>query len=86
MKLEEGRDDMPIIEFESLEEYLNDVGCSLKEKAEIMEYAKNQDIKNIVRLLRRHRQSTLDIIHKEEKQISCLDYLLFQLEKVQSRQ
>lgn len=81
MELQEGRDDMPIIESERLEEYLDDVGCPLKEKAEILEYAENHDIQNIIRLLRRHRKSTLDTIHKEEKQISSLDYLVFQLEK-----
>lgn len=72
---------MPVIEYERLEEYLDDTGCTLKEKAEILEYAGNHDIQNIIRLLRRHRQSILDTIHKEEKQISCLDYLVFQLEK-----
>ena len=81
MKVQEGRDDMPIIESERLKEYLDDIGCPLKEKTEILEYAENHDIQNIIRLLRRNRQSTLDTIHKEEKQISRLDYLVFQLEK-----
>lgn len=81
MKLQEGCDYMLVIESERLEEYLDDIGCLIKEKAEILEYSENHDIQNIIRLLRRHRQSTLDTIHKEEKQISCLDYLVFQLEK-----
>ncbi|MDE6019880.1 MAG: hypothetical protein K2H01_02625 [Ruminococcus sp.] len=76
---------MPI-ESERLEEYLDDIGCPLKEKTEILDYAENHDIQNIIRLLRRHRQSTLDTIHKEEKQISCLDYLVFQLEKEMNTQ
>ncbi len=80
MKLQEGRDDMPI-ESERFEECLDDIGCLPEVKAEILEYAENHDIQNIIRLLRRHRQSTLDSIHKEEKQISCLDYIVFQLEK-----
>lgn len=80
MKLQEGRDDMPI-ESERFEECLDDIGCLPEVKAEILEYAENRDIQNIIRLLRRHRQSTLDSIHKEEKQISCLDYIVFQLEK-----
>lgn len=66
---------------ERLKEYLDDIGYPLKEKAEILKYAESHDIQNIIRLLRRHRQSTLDTIHKKEKQISCLDYLVFQLEK-----
>lgn len=71
---------MPI-ESKRLEEYLNDIGCPPKVKTEILEYAENRDIQNIIRSLRRHRQVALDTIHKEEKQISCLDYLVFQLEK-----
>lgn len=71
---------MPI-ESERFEECLDDIGCLPEVKAEILEYAENHDIQNIIRLLRRHRQSTLDSIHKEEKQISCLDYIVFQLEK-----
>lgn len=71
---------MPI-ESERFEECLDDIGCLPEVKAEILEYAENRDIQNIIRLLRRHRQSTLDSIHKEEKQISCLDYIVFQLEK-----
>lgn len=74
MKLQEGRDDMPI-ESERFEECLDDIGCLPEVKAEILEYAENRDIQNIIRLLRRHRQSTLDSIHKEEKQklsgLSC---------------
>lgn len=66
---------------ERLKEYLDDIGYPLKEKAEILKYAESHDIQNIIRLLRRHRRSTLDTIHKEEKQISRLDYLVFQLEK-----
>lgn len=81
MKLQEGRGDMPIIASERLKEYLEDIGCPPKVKTEILEYAEKRDIQNIIRLLREHRQSTLDAIHKEEKQISCLDYLVFQLEK-----
>lgn len=81
MKLQEGRDDMAVTASERLKVYLDDIGCPPEEKAAILEYAENHDIQNIIRLLRRHRQSTLDAIHKEEKQISCLDYLVFQFEK-----
>ena len=72
---------MFVMEPERLEEYLDDVGCSQKEKVEILKYFQNHDIRNIIRLLRRQRQTTLDTIHKEEKLISCLDYLIFQFEK-----
>ncbi len=34
-----------------------------------------------LRLLSVKRQSLLDHIHQEEKQIHCLDYLVYQIEK-----
>lgn len=33
------------------------------------------------RLLAKHRRALLDQIHKEEKQISCLDYLVYTMNK-----
>lgn len=72
---------MSVMEFEKLEDCLNDLGCSQREKAEIHKYYEQHDICSVIRLLRKHRQTILGTIHKEEKQISCLDYLVFQLEK-----
>ncbi len=69
---------MPI---EKLEEYLDDFGCNENEKAEILNCHRNNDTKCVIALLRKHRQEILNTIHNEEKQISCLDYFVFQLEK-----
>lgn len=63
------------------EECLNDAGCSEKEKSEILKYYAENNIKQIIHLLRMHRKVTLDTVHTGEKQISCIDYLIFQLEK-----
>lgn len=63
------------------EECLNDIGCSENEKTEILKFYAENDIKQTINLLRMHRKVTLDTIHIGEKQISCLDYLVFQLEK-----
>jgi len=72
---------MSVMEFEKLEDCLNDLGCNQKEKAEMHKYNDQHDIQSVIRLLRKRRQMILGMIHKEEKQISCLDYLIFQLEK-----
>lgn len=72
---------MSVMEFEKLEDCLNDLGCSQMEKTEIHKYYEQHDIFSVIQLLRKHRQTILGTIHKEEKQISCLDYLVFQLEK-----
>lgn len=63
------------------EECLNDAGCSENEKAEILKYYAENNIKQAIHLLRMHRKVTLDTVHTGEKQISCIDYLVFQLEK-----
>ena len=44
MKLQEGRDDMPIIASEILKEYLDDIDCPLKERAAILEYAEKRRV------------------------------------------
>lgn len=64
-----------------LKECLQDAGCSEEEKAEIMKCYYENDIKQVINLLRMHRKVTLDTVHTGEKQISCLDYLVFRLEK-----
>ena len=65
----------------SIEEYLDDFGCNETEKAEILKCYSNNDTKGMIALLRKHRQKILNTIHNEEKQISSLDYFVFQLEK-----
>lgn len=72
---------MPITDAEKLGDCLDDLGCSEAEKAGIMRCRSNDDIKGTICLLRKRRQALLDAVHKEEKRISCLDYLVFMLEK-----
>lgn len=66
---------------EKLEEYLDDFGCDNQERDAILKFYRNDDIKGVIILLRKHRQKILNEIHNEEKQINCLDYFVFQLEK-----
>ena len=37
----------------------------------------------VLRILSRHRRTLLDTVHLGEKQIDCLDYLVYQMEKGQ---
>lgn len=39
-----------------------------------------------LRLLEKHRRTLLDVLHREQKRIDCLDYLLFMLQKRQRRE
>lgn len=38
-----------------------------------------------VKVLKKHRRCLLDKIHEGQKQIDCLDYLLYQMEKEQRK-
>ena len=38
-----------------------------------------------VKVLKKHRRCLLDMIHEGQKQIDCLDYLLYQMEKEQRK-
>lgn len=66
---------------DKLLEYLDDFGCNETVKDAIVKCHKNQDTTGIIKLLRKHRQTILNTIHNQEKQISCLDYFVFQLEE-----
>ena len=37
--------------------------------------------RRLLELLARHRAALLDEVHKSEKKIDCLDYLIYQMEK-----
>ena len=43
------------------------------------------DKKKCDRLLAKHRRELLDRVHEEERRISCLDYLIYNMEKQRSK-
>ena len=46
-----------------------------------MECLKNGAEKEELQILSRHRKTLLDRIHREERKIDCLDYLVYQIEQ-----
>lgn len=72
---------MSMLEGETLEECLDDLGFSPEKRADILHCRQCGDIRGMIALLRARRQAILHRIHNEEKQISCLDYVVFQLEQ-----
>ena len=60
---------------QGLLENLEDAGCG-PEFAERFLALREQ-----LRLLSGHRRHLLDCLHREERRIDCLDYLVYQLEK-----
>lgn len=66
---------------ETIVQNLKDAGCSRQMIEDFMLYFdKNQKEKQLA-LLTVQRQDLLNRVHIEEKKISCLDYLIYQIEK-----
>lgn len=60
---------------------LKDAGCDPKCIEEFSMLEREGKERDQITLLFVHRKHLLDQIHKEEKQISCLDYLIHRIEK-----
>lgn len=65
-----------------VERNLIDAGCDGKTVKQFMELEKAGEQQEQLKLLEKHRSILLDQVHKNEKQIDCLDYLLYQMRKV----
>ncbi len=63
---------------------LVDAGCGQEFIAEFMEDFRKKNISKDLKLLAAHRRLLLDNLHKEQKRIDCLDYLVYKMEKENS--
>ncbi len=66
---------------ENFIENLIDSGCSESMIANCVVLYNNNDKKTLLHTLSLHRKDILDGIHANEKQLDCLDYLIFELNK-----
>lgn len=64
-----------------LRQNLIDAGCEPGLVQQCMDLAREKKTAEFKRLLACHRQMLLNTIHTGQRQIDCLDYLFFQLEK-----
>lgn len=62
---------------------LKDAGCDPKTVKQFLELGEKGSTKEQLDLLSRHRRHLLDRVHREEKRIDCLDYLVYQMEKTE---
>lgn len=60
---------------------LKDAGCDDEVVKTFMELAETGEKQKQYRLLEKHRRDLLDKVHNSERQIECLDYLVFQMKK-----
>lgn len=64
---------------------LKDAGCGDDAIQIFMDDLQRGNRRTGIQLLQKHRRCLLAAVHKEQKRIDCLDYLLFMLEKEQGR-
>ena len=64
-----------------LHQNLVDAGCGPETVRQCMTLARRRDQAELMRVLSCHRRALLDMLHQSEKQIDCLDYLVYTLEK-----
>ena len=66
---------------EAIIQNLKDAGCSEDKIKAIMKDIREDKISDGLKLLSKHRRLLLDHLHEGQKQIDCLDYLVYQLER-----
>lgn len=66
---------------ESIVQNLKDAGCAPQIIEDFMLYFNKNEKEKQLALLAAHRQDLLNRVHSEEKKISRLDYLIYQIEK-----
>lgn len=64
-----------------LEQNLRDAGCTAKVIELFFSYMEKNEKEKQRLLLEEHRRKLLDDVHAGEKKISCLDYLMYQMQK-----
>lgn len=60
---------------------LKDAGCAPETIEHFLSLEQSGSIQKQMKLLSVHRENLLAKVHKEEKRIDCLDYLVYQLSK-----
>lgn len=60
---------------------LIDAGCDENIIEKCMRFVKNGKAFDMIPILSKHRKTLLDSVHTGQKQIDCLDYLIYSLKK-----
>lgn len=62
---------------------LQDAGCTDEMVEQFMAFQSRDDKEQQLKLLSGYREHLLDELHRDEKRIDCLDYLIYQMQKEQ---
>ncbi len=65
---------------EAMAQCLKDAGCEDTVIERFLEDFGSGRLKESIRILQKHRETLLDDLHRGQKRIDCLDYLIFMLQ------
>lgn len=60
---------------------LKDAGCDERTTKECMSFAKNGNTEGMLPILTKYRSALLGAVRCGQKQIDCLDYLIYKIQK-----
>ena len=60
---------------------LKDAGCTDEMAQRIITQLEEDDLEELLSQLEHHRSCLLGTVHEKEKQIDCLDYLVYQIRR-----
>lgn len=66
---------------EAIKQNLRDAGCDEECICQFMADLDRNRAQEGLKLLRKHRSKLLDAMHREQKRIDCLDYLVYEMQK-----
>lgn len=84
----QGGDDDRMLSFETREaiaQNLEDAGCCIDTIEVFMNYYDTGNVNAQLALLERQRNQLLSRVHKEERHICCLDYLVYQIKSRENK-
>lgn len=71
--------------YKSIYQNLIDAGCDECVTENCMSFVSNGQIGDMLPILTKHSKCLLDSVHKAQRQIDCLDYLIYKLKKLKQR-
>lgn len=66
---------------EAVIQNLKDAGCTQEMVECLVQHLDEDDMGKMLKLLEEHRSCLLSVVHEREKQIDCLDYLVYQIRR-----
>ncbi|MEY8332078.1 hypothetical protein AALB53_03005 [Lachnospiraceae bacterium 47-T17] len=61
---------------------LKDAGCSARTIEKVCRLYGSGQVRDAIKALRKHRCGLMDSLHKSQERVDCLDFLVWQMEKV----